>query len=62
MMILPLHGTLDHHDAIAVVAFALTLAMGSFLGSLRRRQRGEETAPTQPPADDGSEEGETSNE
>jgi len=62
MMILPLHGTLDHHDAIAVVAFALTLAMGSFLGSLRRRQRGEETAPAPPPAGDSPEEDETSSE
>ena len=62
MMLLPLHGTLDHHDAIAVVAFALTLAMGSFLGSLRRRRRGEETAPAPPPAGDSPEEDETSSE
>jgi hypothetical protein len=50
MMILPLHGTLDHHDAVAVVVFALTLALGSFLGSLRRR-RGAEVASTEPCGD-----------
>ena len=33
-----LHGTVDRHDALAVVVVALTLALGSALGSLRRRQ------------------------
>jgi hypothetical protein len=63
MLILLLHGTLDHHDAIAVVVFALTLALGSFLSSLRRKQRGAGTDPTPPhpppgPARDPAGEGE----
>lgn len=43
MHILPLHGTLDFHDGLAVVIVALTLLMGSALSTLRQRmarQRG----------------------
>jgi hypothetical protein len=39
MYLLPLHASLDRHDALAVVVLALTLALGSFLASLRRRMR-----------------------
>ncbi len=39
MQLLPLHASLDRHDALAVVVLALTLALGSILASLRRRQR-----------------------
>lgn len=39
LMILPLHGTLDFHDGIGVLILVLTLALGSFLSSLRRRQQ-----------------------
>jgi hypothetical protein len=39
MLILPLHASLDFHDGIAVVILVLTLALGSFLSSLRHRQR-----------------------
>jgi hypothetical protein len=47
MLLLPLHGTLDFHDGLAVLVLALTLALGSLLSSLRRRQR---AALTPPPA------------
>jgi hypothetical protein len=39
MPILPLHASLDFHDGIAALILVLTLALGSFLSSLRRRQR-----------------------
>ena len=39
MLILPLHASLDFHDGLAVLILVLTLALGSFLSSLRRRQR-----------------------
>lgn len=39
MLPLPLHGTIDRHDGIAVLVVAATILLGSFLASLRRRQR-----------------------
>jgi hypothetical protein len=39
MLVLPLHASLDFHDGLAVVILVLTLALGSFLSSLRQRQR-----------------------
>jgi hypothetical protein len=39
MLILPLHASLDFHDGLAVIVLVLTLALGSFLSSLRQRQR-----------------------
>jgi hypothetical protein len=39
MLIFPLHASLDFHDGLAVIILVLTLALGSFLSSLRQRQR-----------------------
>jgi hypothetical protein len=39
MLVLPLHASLDFHDGLAVVILVLTLVLGSFLSSLRQRQR-----------------------